>query len=195
VILLLRHAEPEEDLRGRCYGSLDVGLSPPGRRQARDLAAELAEFPCDAVVASPRVRAVDTASPLAVARGLEVVVDERLRELDFGSFEGRTYEEIAEAEPELFRAWMEAPTTVRFPGGEGYDDLRTRAVPALEQIRRTHAAAIVVTHGGVIRAALAAWLELPSRAIFRLDQSYCGATLVEWIDDVPVVRFVNRPIR
>ena len=50
---------------------------------------------------------------------------------------------------------------------------------------------MVVTHGGVIRAGLAAWLELPDHAIFRLDQRYCGVTVVEWIGDEPVVRVLN----
>jgi len=195
VIVLARHAEPAEDSRGRCYGSLDVGLSPAGREHATDLAAALAELPVDAVVASPRIRAVETAQPIADAHGLGVNVDERLREIDFGRFEGRTYEEIADAEPELFRAWMERPTTIRFPDGESYDDLRARAVPALEEIRRAHTAAVVITHGGVIRAGLSAWLELPAHAIFRLDQSYCGLTGVDWVDETPVVRFVNRSVR
>jgi broad specificity phosphatase PhoE len=48
-----------------------------------------------------------------------------------------------------------------------------------------------VTHGGVIRAGLAEWLELPDRAIFRLDQRYCGVTVVEWLGDEPLVRVLN----
>jgi broad specificity phosphatase PhoE len=185
-LVLLRHAEPAEDARGRCYGSLDVGLSPAGRAHAVRLAAELRDLPLDAVYASPRRRALDTAAPLAAAHGLAPVVDERLRELDFGELEGRLYDEIAASEPELYRAWMETPTRIRFPGGECYDDLRVRAVAACEEIRRRHACALVVTHGGVVRAALAAWLAMPAEAIFRLDQRYGG------LDGSPLVRVLNR---
>jgi alpha-ribazole phosphatase len=186
-LILVRHAEPAIELRGRCYGTLDVELSERGREQAAALAARLAAEPVDAVVSSPRARALETAAALAP----EVDVDERLREIDFGDFEGRAYDEIERSEPELFRRWMVTPTTVRFPNGESYADLRSRAVPALEAVRNRHACAVVVTHGGVIRAGLQAWLELTDEAIFRLDQSHCGVTIVEWLGGVPVVRLVN----
>jgi alpha-ribazole phosphatase len=191
-LVLVRHAEPEEDSRGRCYGSLDVGLSPEGAEHAVKLAAELARLEVEAVYASPRRRALATAAPIAAAHGLAPVVDDRLRELDFGELEGRRYEEIERSEPELYRAWMERPTEVRFPGGECYEDLRGRAVEVCEEIRLRHDCALVVTHGGVVRGALATWLEIPAAAIFRLDQRYGGVTIVDWLGGTPVVRVLNR---
>jgi alpha-ribazole phosphatase len=190
-LLLARHAEPAEEARGRCYGTLDVGLSPRGAEHAGRLAEALGSIAYEAVYTSPRTRSVETARPLAAARGLTPVVEADLREIDFGRLEGRTYDEIERSEPELFRAWMEAPTRVRFPGGESYDDLRARAVPVLDRIRACHACAAVVTHGGVVRAGLAAWLGMPGDAIFRLDQSYCGITIVDWVDETPIVRLMN----
>lgn len=184
-LVLVRHAEPEDAARGRCYGSLDVGLSPAGYESAKALVGRIADR--DAVYSSPRLRAVETARQLAA----DPILHDGLREIDFGELEGRLYDEIAVSEPELYRAWMEAPTTVRFPGGESYADLRARVVAALDEIRSAHDAAVVVTHGGVIRAALATWLELPDAAIFRIDQAYCGVTVVEWLDGVPIVRLVN----
>jgi broad specificity phosphatase PhoE len=175
-LILVRHAEPAAGVRGRCYGTLDVELSERGRKQAGALAATLRDERVDLVVSSPRRRALQTAAAL----GRPVDVDERLCELDFGDFEGRTYDELEREEPELFRRWMSSPTTVRFPNGESYADLRARA-----------RSAVVVTHGGVIRAGLAEWLELPDRAIFRLDQRYCGVTVVEWLGDEPLVRVLN----
>ena len=194
-LILVRHAEPTEHAHGRCYGSLDVGLAAAGREHAAQLAEELAAVPYDAVYASPRTRARETAGPLAAARGLSVVVADDLREIDFGAFEGRTYEEIELSEPDIFAAWMTTPTAVRFPGGESYGDLRVRASRALDEIRAAHDAAVVVTHGGVIRAGVASWLELPDHAIFRLDQSYCGVTVVEWVENAPIVRVLNGSLR
>src|SRR5581483_2517668 len=117
-LVLVRHAEPAEDARGLCYGSLDVGLSAEGTRHAAELAAVLAGVKCDAVYTSPRMRALDTARPIAAAHELAPVVVDDPREIDFGDFEGRRYEEIEQTEPELYRAWMATPTRVRFPGGE-----------------------------------------------------------------------------
>jgi broad specificity phosphatase PhoE len=188
-LILVRHAETAEEARGRCYGTLDVELSSRGLEQAAAL--ELGVDGVAAVVSSPRVRALQTAEPLARRYGLTIQTDERLRELDFGDLEGRTYAEIELEMPDLFHAWMTSPTTVRFPNGESYAALRARATVALDEIRRRHGVAVVVTHGGVIRAGIAGWLELPDHAIFRLDQRYCGVTIVDWLGDEPLVRSLN----
>jgi broad specificity phosphatase PhoE len=190
--LLIRHAEPAEEARGRCYGTLDVGLSGHGRTQAGELAAGLAATSLDGVYASPRRRAVETAAALHPAPA----VDDRLRELDFGELEGRTYDEIAAARPEFYRRWMETPTEVRFPGGESFADLRARALEATFALRSRHEqreTVAVVTHAGVVRAVVADALAMPAAAIFRLGQDYCGVTVLEWIEDVPVVRLLNAP--
>lgn len=190
-IVLVRHAEPEESAHGLCYGTLDVGLSDEGRANAERLASSLAWMSYDAVYASPRKRTIETAAPLAGARSFATIVEEELQEIDFGAFEGRRYDEIAQTHPEVYRQWMDAPTTVRFPDGESYEDLRVRALRALDRIRTAHDCSVVVTHGGVVRAGLAEWLSMPDEAIFRLDQSYCGVTIVEWLGDTPVVRLMN----
>jgi alpha-ribazole phosphatase/probable phosphoglycerate mutase len=190
-LVLVRHAEPAEDAHGLCYGSLDVGLSDEGRRHAAELATVLVGTAYDAVYTSPRLRARETAAPLGAARGLTPVVVDDLREIDFGDFEGRRYDEIEQSEPELFRAWMETPTRVRFLGGESYADLRLRALRALDAIKAAHTCAVVVTHGGVARAGLAEWLGMPDEAIFRLGQSYGGITIVDWLDGTPVLRLLN----
>jgi broad specificity phosphatase PhoE len=187
-LLLIRHAEPAEDARGRCYGSLDVALSPAGAAHARRLAGALDTTAFAAVYASPRRRAVETARPLG-----EPQILDRLRELDFGELEGRTYDEIAASEPELYARWMETPTEVRFPGGESFADLQARALAAVRELRERHPDGTVaaVTHGGVVRAVLADALAMPAEAIFRLDVGYCRVSIVEWLGDAPLVRLVN----
>lgn len=192
-LILVRHAEPEANARGRCYGTLDVRLSETGRRRALELGEQLAAADASAVFASPRIRAVETAELVAQARGLHVSVRGDLRELHFGSLEGRRYDEIAVAMPELYQRWMAAPTTVEFPGGESFADLRARAVAAVASIRarHRHATSIVVTHGGVIRAVVADVLELPPEAIFRFAVGYASATVIDWFEETPVVRVMN----
>jgi alpha-ribazole phosphatase len=192
-LLLIRHAQPEAQAHGRCYGSLDVGLSARGGRLARHLARVLDSVPLAAVYASPRIRATLTATPLAAANGFSPTIVEALRELDFGDFEGRRYEDIARQQPELYAAWMSAPTSIRFPGGESFADLRARALAATAAIRKRHSGQVVavVSHGGVIRAVLADALEVPAEAIFRVDQSYGGISVVDWLGGTPIVRLVN----
>jgi alpha-ribazole phosphatase len=192
-LVLVRHAEPTEDARGRCYGRLDVALSKSGREQCRRLAAHLSDEPVAAIVCSPRLRARDTADAIAEPHGLPVTVLDQLRELDFGELEGRTYDEIAACRPELYERWMTEPTTLRFPGGEGYADLHARVIDAVAQLRATHDGRMVVavTHGGVVRAVLADALGMSHDRIFRLAVDPASITRVEWSDGVAVVRSVN----
>jgi alpha-ribazole phosphatase len=192
-LVLVRHAETEESARGRCYGRLDVALSPHGRAQAEALADALTGQPLAAVYTSPLARALDTARPLAAVHDLVPRELDALAELDFGEVEGMIYEEIEARRPELFRAWMEDPAGVRFPGGESLGDLRARVLPALSTIRVGHEgdAVAVVAHGGVVRVVLAEALGLDDRAFFRLDQSEGGVSVVDWLDGVPLVRAAN----
>jgi alpha-ribazole phosphatase len=192
-VLLVRHGAPADDARGRCYGRLDVPLSAAGTDEAVALATRLAAVELDAVYTSPRVRARATAEACCEGRRLQPVVDARLRELDFGSFEGRTYEAIEREEPDVYRRWMEEPTTVRFPGGESFADLRVRVAAALAGYRDRHRAGTicVVTHGGVVRSAVADALGLADERIFAIDVGYCRVSVVEWFGETAVVRLVN----
>jgi len=193
-LLLIRHARPQDEAaRGRCYGRLDLDLGADGRRAAQELAQSLEQIELAAVHSSPRRRALQTAGPLAALHGLEPIPDERLAELDFGDLEGRTYDEIAATQPDLYHAWMETPTEVEFPNGESYATLRRRALEAVASIREAAPAgtAAIVTHGGVVRAILADCLGMPDEAIFRLRQDYCAVSVLEWVEDVPLVGPVN----
>ena len=189
--MLIRHAEPDESMRGRSYGRLDVPLSPVGRAQAEGIAETLRDARLDAVYTSPLRRALDTAAPLAEARGLEPIAHEGLRELDFGVLEGSTFDDIARGLPELYESWMADPTETRFPDGESFADLRVRALAGAAEIRAEHESAAIVAHGGVTRAILADALQMPAHAIFSLDQPHGAISVVDWIEGAAIVRAVN----
>lgn len=192
-LLLIRHAQPTEDARGVCYGRLDVGLSSRGQRRAQLIARTLERIPLAAVYSSPATRALKTATPLAAMNNLAPLVDDALHEIDFGELEGRRYDDIQATHPDLYWSWMQTPTRVQFPGGESYAQLQARAVTAMEAIRTRHrgSLAAIVSHGGVLRAMLADCLRMPAETIFRLDQSYGGVSVIDWLEDAPLVRIVN----
>lgn len=192
-LLLVRHEETDESIRGRCYGHLDVPLSDAGRQRAEELGTVLSELPLTAVYSSPLSRSLGTAAAIAAVQGLDVLAEERLREIDFGELEGLTYDEVRAQRPELYRVWMETPTRVRFPGGEAFTDLRRRVLAADAEIRSRHdgEAVAIVAHGGVVRVVLADALGLADEAIFRLGQSHGGVSVVDWLEEAPVVRLVN----
>lgn len=192
-IVLVRHGEPEESVRGRCYGRLDVGLSAKGREQVRRIRHLLSDVPLAAVYSSPRRRAIESARLLTTRRA-RVAVDERLREIDFGIFEGLTYDDIARRFPEQYEEWMNHPTGVAFPGGDTFAAMAARVRDAFNDLRRAHAGQVivVVSHGGVNRVALATALDLDLSRIFRLDQAYACVNVVDYFPDESVVRLVNR---
>jgi broad specificity phosphatase PhoE len=191
-LVVVRHAEPDEAVRERIYGSLDPALSARGRAHAAAIAATLAREPLAAVYSSPLARARETAAPLAERLGLEAVVEPDLREIDFGELEGLRLAEAVERYPVEAR-WTAAPGSAVFPGGESVAAVRERAARAAHAIAARHAgeSAAVFTHAVVIRAILADALAMPPDAMFRLDQSYGGINVVEWFDGNPFVRVVN----
>ena len=192
-LILVRHGEPEAYARGRCYGKLDVGLSNLGREQIRRVARRLKKMQLSAVYSSPRRRAYESAEIIAIEHKLDVSSDPRLCEIDFGEFEGLTYDEVAERYPEEYREWMERPTEVTFPGGENFMTLRERVTHCADRIRASHSGqtVAVVSHGGVNRVILAEALHLESKYVFRVDQSYASVSIIDYYDHTPVVRLVN----
>lgn len=192
-VVLVRHAETVDETAGVVYGALDVGLSPAGVARAAALAGPLAAQAPVAVYASPRRRATDTAAPAAAAAGLAPVVLDGLRELSFGAFEGRRYDDLRVEFPDVYERWMTEPTAVRFPGGECFADLRDRAVADLDRVLAAHggSTAVLVTHGGVVRALLGHVLGMRDRDVFRLDQAYGAVNVVDFFDRTPLVRLVN----
>jgi broad specificity phosphatase PhoE len=164
--------------------------------EAARLAAELAELDVAAVYTSPLERAVETARAIAVPHGLLPVVAEGLRESELGAVDGLQFEDYPS---DLQQALLDAPATVRFPGGESYEQLRARVVAAFDELVTQHdgQAVIVVSHAGAIRAALATWLSVAADASFRIDQSFAAVNVVDWVEGAPFVRLVNgmRPER
>lgn len=192
-LVLIRHGEQEAAARGRCYGSLDIGLSPAGEAQAHRLAHALSELELTAVISSPLRRAVRTAEPIAAAHGLTVAVNEALCELDFGQLEGRSFDEVAATEPELYQQWMTDPTTVVFPGGESFHDLHRRTLRAVDELRAAHAdqTIVLVTHGGVIRAIVADALGLQAKRIFQLAVEPARLSVLDWTTASVVLQQLN----
>jgi alpha-ribazole phosphatase len=190
-IALVRHGEPDRSMRGRCCGSLDPPLSDQGRHQIARTSRLLHQLAAAAVYASPRRRALDSARALQLSA--PVVVDERLREIDFGLLEGLTFQEVADRYPDVWRLWMEQPIDVAFPNGERFEAFGARVEDAIGDLTRRHHghAIVIVAHGGVNRAILARALGLEPRHMFRLQQS-CGAvSIIDFFGRQAVVQIMN----
>jgi glucosyl-3-phosphoglycerate phosphatase len=156
-LILLRHGESTWNARRRMQGTADPPLSAAGRAQARALAALADVRDPDIVVTSDLRRARETAEALGLA---DATPDPRWREAGLGAWQGRIADEVAEEEPDLLDGWLVG--TAAPPGGEAFPDTCARIAAAIADLAGSGARrALVVTHGGPIRAACAIVAGLP----------------------------------
>lgn len=161
-LVLVRHAESEWNSQSRLQGHGGSGLSPEGHLQAK-LVGEylLRRYPrMSLAVCSDLERVAQTAAPWLAATAADVRRDPRLREIDVGTWSGLTWDEVAVHDPETLAAWRSG-YDVRRGGGETFAQLRARVWTALTDAAQGGAAVAVFTHGGPIRVAVAAALDLP----------------------------------
>jgi broad specificity phosphatase PhoE len=195
-LYLIRHGEVTGSTEGRFFGHTDVALSTVGLRQVAALSERLAAEPIDAVYTSDLLRARQSAAPLAAPGRVGPVVLPALREIAMGRWEGLTFGQIREQDPDALRGWLADPTAVPFPGGETLQELRDRVVPAIGEALARHAGrrVAVVAHGGSNRVVLAEALGLPLRNALRLAQDYACVNLIEYRQAGAVLHRLNHQL-
>ncbi|MBE9472271.1 MAG: histidine phosphatase family protein [Chloroflexi bacterium] len=185
-IVLVRHGQTAWNREVRFRGQADVELDEFGLQQAQATGRYLAaRWPVVAVYASPLRRATQTAEAIARAHGLTAHPLEGLLDINFGEWQGLSPDEVAQRYPALYRAWWEAPHTVRFPGGERLDDVRSRVVAALDDViaRHPEQAVALVSHTVANRVLLCAVLGWGNDRFWRLRQETCAVNVFDAEDD------------
>lgn len=164
-VVLARHGRTAWHAPNRYTGSSDIPLDEVGERQAAALAGWAKEAELTGLACSDLIRARATAAPVAAATGLVPAVDARLRELDFGSAEGRTLDEVRAVDPQVAARFVADPVEHHFPGGERPDDAVHRALAALTELVAADPGGrlLVVAHSTLIRLLTCAVLGVPLR--------------------------------
>ncbi|HWG95002.1 MAG TPA: bifunctional RNase H/acid phosphatase [Mycobacteriales bacterium] len=191
--LLLRHGETALSVEKRFSGIGDPPLTEAGRAMAAAAATRLATSGATAVVSSPLRRARETAALVAEALGVDVEVEEGLRETDFGDWDGYTFAEVRQKWPAELDAWL-ASTAVAPPHGESFDATATRVRAALHRVLRSHAGqrVVCVSHVTPVKTLLRIALEAPPSALYRMHLDLVSLSEVQWFADGPaVVRSMN----
>ncbi|MDQ6781986.1 MAG: histidine phosphatase family protein [Actinomycetota bacterium] len=155
-LVLARHGQTTWNVEGRFQGQADPPLDATGWVQAERLASALVGLRPDVLVSSDLLRALQTASTVSVACGLEVTVDPALREVDLGGWEGLYRHQAAERFPDEHRAWSEGGDPRR-GGGESQDQAGVRAAASVRRILGTDtdgATVVIVAHGLVLQRAM-----------------------------------------
>ncbi|MCW5640877.1 MAG: histidine phosphatase family protein [Rhodoferax sp.] len=195
-IIAVRHGETDWNAGGRIQGMRDVPLNDKGRWQADRAARQLADSDeaVAAIYSSDLARAYQTARSIALACGVDVGTDARLRERGFGAFEGKTFTELEQAFPQDTARWRARDASWAPPGGETLLTLGERVRAATDELAHRHLGEqiVLVAHGGVLdmmyriatRQAVDAprtW-ELANASINRLLWTPQGLSLVGWSD-------------
>lgn len=198
-LLLLRHGQTEYAVQRRYCGHRDLPLTELGERQAAAAAERLAtsglvpQAGVAAVISSPALRARQTAKPVADALSVPLVVEDGLRETDFGAWEGLTFAEARKRDPDLHARWL-TDTSAIPPEGESMDAVHRRVRRVRDQLITEYgdATLIVVTHVTPIKALLRMALDAGPSLLHRLHLDLASLSIAEYYPDGPAsVTLVN----
>jgi broad specificity phosphatase PhoE len=196
-VVLLRHGDtrlsPERRFSG--VGSWDLGLSAAGRDQAR-LAAGSALLQGQVfaeVLTSPLTRCQETARIVADALGVPIVVEEDLREMDFGMWEELTFDEVRDRYPEDLRRWTQSAGAAPTGSSETFAAMVDRMGTVAERFASRYAGASVlaVTHITPVKALVAHALGAPPAALFRMELSSACFSRITYTGGEASVRLLN----
>jgi broad specificity phosphatase PhoE len=197
-LVLVRHGETMWHAENRYAGVSEVELSPHGLEQAAQLARWAFSAGLCAVWSSPLSRALATAAPCADLAGLQIHIDARLRELDFGDGEGLTSQEMGRRFPAALAAFAIDPVAGHLPGGEDPVAAVDRFVACLRDIADIHPdrRILVVTHTTVIRLALCHLLGTPLEDYRRRYPAIgnCALTEIRWTGQEAALLQLNVPV-
>ena len=196
-VLLLRHGDtklsPERRFSG--IGSAALGLSAAGRDQAR-LAAGSVQLQGHAfaeVLTSPLTRCQETARIVAAALGVPIVVDAELREMDFGRWEGMTFDEVQDRYPEDLQRWTQSAEAPPTGSSETFAAVIERMGTVAERLASRYAGAsvVAVTHITPMKALVAHALGAPASALFRMELSSACFSRISYTGGEASVRLLN----
>jgi broad specificity phosphatase PhoE len=188
VTLLLRHGQTPMSVQKRYAGRSDIPLTDVGLQQAAAAAKRLASAGLDVIVASPLLRARQTAGEVAATTGAPVVTDDGFRETDFGAWEGLTFAEVRERWPAEVSAWLADPA-VPPPDGESFAEVSERVTGALQRVLADRAGqtVLIVSHVTPIKTLVTTALLAPPAALYRMHLDVAALCEIDWYADGPAV--------
>lgn len=195
-LYLVRHGELTTSQEWRYVGHMDVELNETGVEQTRRLGTRLKGEEIDMIVSSDLKRTIQTAEIIGEILDLSPVYHNDFREINIGHWEGMTLDEIIDHFPEEFERRSMNIAEFRVAAGESFVDVRNRVIPCLmtylEKNRGRNI--LIVAHGGVNRVILCHFLGLDLNQLVRIDQAYACLNIIDYFDQIPVVRLINETV-
>jgi len=192
---LVRHAQTIWNHENRIQGHSNPPLSELGVEQARRVGEYFASHRVGVLYTSHLARSVQTAQAIASQTGLTPLVEPALAEINLGSWEGLTPEEVDARFAGAYQQWRVTPSKVTIPGAESLEQFRARIRNAITQILSTYhddGELVIVSHGGVIAALLSDWLGADyDHLLRRLVLDNAGISALDRQTNPPQVLWVN----
>lgn len=192
-VILVRHGQTAWNHEKKYQGHSDVSLNEVGLRQAQLAAERLAKEKIAAVYSSDLLRAVQTAEIIAKQHNLQTLKVTEFREINFGLWEGLTYDEIMKDWPDILTSIYAGSGAVSMPGGESFCEVKQRAVAALEKLIASHdnETIAIVAHGGVLRVLLSHALGMELDRMWSIGQDSAAISIIEYFGNTALVSLVN----
>ena len=192
-VIFVRHGETTWNHSGRYQGHSDIPLNEKGLQQAKLVAQRLVGETISAIYSSDLRRAVQTAEVIATQHFLRTKILPEFREINFGLWEGLTYEKIMTVWPEVLSAIYSKPGSTLIPEGESFYDVQRRTMIGLGKCIANHhdETIVIVSHGGTMRVLLCDALGLAIENMWSLRQDSTAINIVEYFDTTKVVSLVN----
>lgn len=186
-VYLVRHTTPDIE-KGVCYGQLDIGVKESFEEERERLLAHLPDEGFDTCYASPLKRCAKLAK--ALVDESQIQYDDRIKELDFGDWEGTPWDDIDD-QPRAI--WMEDFVERTVPGGESYRTMYSRCgVFWQELIQQPHERVLIVAHGGSIRSLLMRVLGMPLPKLYHFELAFGSVSMIQTKRGREKVIFLNR---
>jgi broad specificity phosphatase PhoE len=192
-LYFLRHGEVESSYHKVFGGRIDMNLSPLGHEQVKALAKFLRAAPPDVMYASPMRRVQQTLAPLAEETGLQPILMDGLREVDFGAWTGLSWDDVQARHGVSAFTWLTQLEDGTIERAESVRDFRQRVEIALDQILAEAPGKniAVICHGGVIRMLLSILFDMPFRKMSMFEIEYASVTKVHYKPSKREIEFLN----
>lgn len=192
-IIIVRHGQTKWNVENRFRGSQDIPLDETGANQAVAVSRRLATEKVTAVYSSRLQRAMKTAEIIAAPHDLTPVPLDGLSNINYGELEGHLISEIEQKFPDFYRALLETPHLVQFPGGDTLDELTARSMLGLREMIAQHPneTIVAVSHQVVTRVLICAILGLDNSHHWEISQDTCCINVFRYKKNRFVVDRIN----
>jgi len=192
-VYLVRHGQTAWNLEEVFRGRADIPLDETGRKEVHLAGEALKDETLHAIYSSPLSRSMETAENIAKFQNIPVTPFDAIIDISYGEWEGKILKEVQEKFPDLYALWLREPHKVSFPAGESLDEVRSRAMEAVENLVAKHKNENIalVAHRALNKVICCALLGIDNSNFWRIQQDTASTNLFTYKDGQWIVSFLN----